>query len=85
MINIEPIEIPTKGTAITLEVRVLTFNLNSDSAIAYYALRDSNSNILLDGNLQIISEVFLNWGTDDSIIEDFVLETLNLERAAIIE
>lgn len=85
MINIEPIEIPTKGTAITLEVRVLTFSLNSDSATAYYALRSENSNILLEGNLEISSEVFLNWGTDDSIIEDFVLQALNLTKATIIE
>lgn len=85
MVNIQAIEIPTKGTAITLEVRVLTFGLNAESAIAYYALKDSNNNTLLEGNLQIISEVFLNWGTDDSVIEDFVLDELNLVRAAIIE
>lgn len=80
MINIEPVVIPTKGTATKLEIRVLTFGLNSTSATTYWSLLTDTNQVVLDGNLVIPSEVFLNWGTDDSIIEDYVIDELNLVK-----
>lgn len=76
--KIQPVEIPTKGTAVSLDVTVLSFKLNSESGSSYYKLSSESGQTLLEGNLNIPSSVFLNWGTDDSIVLDYVLSELKL-------
>lgn len=81
MINIQPIEIPIKGTAVALDVTILPFRLNAESCSSYYKLVSDTNTILLEGNLDIPSSVFLNWGTDDAIVFNYILEALNLTLA----
>lgn len=82
MIKIKAIEIPTKGEAVGIEITVLPFNVPTETSIGtYYSLFDELDNKLLDGNVTVPYEVVSEWGTDDSVIINYVLTTLGLEEA----
>lgn len=78
MIQIQPINLLEKeATQIVINVQLQT---GGETSTAFYTLKDSEGGYLYDNIIQIPSEVHSLWAEDDSVIEDYVLETLNLKR-----
>lgn len=78
MIQIQPIQILDRQ-ATQLEIRV-ELKPNADTSTAYYNIRNSERGLIFNGIIQIPIEIHSTWGEDDSVIEDYVLEQLNLQR-----
>lgn len=86
--KIQAIEVPTKGTGKYLDVLVLNFAPFSTSVSLYWSIKSESSSIveevfsagatLLEGNLTVPAEVVSVWGTDDSVIVNYVMEELSL-------
>jgi len=78
MIQIQPINIIGKQATLShINVQLQT---GGETSTAFYTLKDSEGGYLYDGIIQIPNEIHSLWAEDDSVIEDYVLETLNLKR-----
>lgn len=80
MIAIKPTQIPLRNAEANFISMRSEFNLNTDTSIVQWFLYDSERKPITNGAVEIPSETHLAWGVDDSIVEDYVLEQLNLER-----
>ena len=78
MINILPVTIFSKGTADKLVLKVLDFDMTATTAIFYYALLDSNSNMLIDGNIEMTPQEFDGWGSDNAYCIRWAVNKLGL-------
>jgi hypothetical protein len=77
MIHINSVVIPTKGTAKYLDVKVLSFDISpTDGIILYWSVHDENGLMLLEGNINFPQEQYDSWGTDDSVVSDWVMTEL---------
>ncbi len=79
MVQIEPLEIPTKGEGTQLYVQANSFPANATTATLYWAIANENGATLLDGNLQMTEEQFASWGEDNDYLNLIVAAALNLE------
>jgi len=81
MIQIKPIQLGLqKKEGISIEVKPINIQLFTDSCGSYWQIFDIDGVKVDEGNLDIPSEIYLNWKDDDNIIIDYVLETLKLNR-----
>jgi hypothetical protein len=78
MIQIEPINIPTKGIASQMSVLVLNFATNAKTATTYWQLYDDEGTGLLDGNYTMTEEQFATWGTDNSVVNEYVADAIGV-------
>ena len=84
MINIQPVTIPTKGTADKLVLKVLNFEMDATSAIFYYALVDtitpSNNSfiVLIEGNIEMTPQEFNGWGSDNAYCVNWAANKLGI-------
>lgn len=86
-----PVGYPAKQ-ANTIAIRLLPFQTTDTSCSTYYELiantlitdeegRTTGSfEVLASGNIPITEEQFLNWGSDNTYIENIILTNLSLER-----
>jgi len=81
MIEIEPIQVGLrKNDATQICVRPMNIELFAESCGSYWQLFDKEGLQVDEGNLQIPSEIYLNWADDDNIIIDYVIKELGLTR-----
>jgi len=81
MIKIAPVQIGLpKKEGVSINVKPINIELFAETCGSYWQIFDENNNQLADGNLDISSEIYLNWGEDDNIIIDYVIEKLGLEK-----
>lgn len=81
MIQIEPIQVGLKKKDATqFNVAPMNIQLFAESCGSYWQIFDEENNQLDNGNLDIPSEIYLNWGEDDNIIVDYAIEQLGLTR-----
>lgn len=79
MIKIAPVLIGLpKKEGVSINVKPINIELFAETCGSYWQIFDENNNQLADGNLDIPSEIYLNWGEDDNIIIDYVVEKLGL-------
>jgi hypothetical protein len=78
MIQIEPINIPTKGIASQMSVLVLNFATNATTATTYWQLYDEQGTPLLDGNYTMTNEQFATWGTDNNVVNEYVADAIGV-------
>jgi hypothetical protein len=81
MANIQPTNVfhfPLSWNIDALEVTVNSFPLFPDTVEALWTL--SGEGKTFGGSMVIPHEVVLNWGTDDAVLEDYVISQLNLIR-----
>ena len=79
MIPITPVQIGLpKKEGVSINVKPINIELFAETCGSYWQIFDENNNQLADGNLDIPSEIYLNWGEDDNIIIDYVVEKLGL-------
>lgn len=67
----------------TLKVSVNSFPLFPDTVEALWTL--SGDNQTFSGSMIIPHNIVLQWGTDDTILEDYIISQLNLERSVVEE
>ena len=80
MINITPINVVIKNQIATqLKIRAEFYTSDNTSRVFWELLNEDNLQ-LLNGDMVIPTATHNAWGVDDSVIEDYVLTQLNLER-----
>lgn len=80
MINIKNKQVglpPSNATKLQIRVE---FNLGASESRVFWIVLNADNEHLLTGTLAIPTETHNAWGVDDSVIEDYVLGQLNLER-----
>jgi hypothetical protein len=78
-VEIQPIHYPlNEGTATFLTVLVEAFLTDATTASTYYRLLTDDGKILTDGRYQMTEEQFLTWGTDNSVVNEYVAEYLGV-------
>lgn len=81
MIEIEPIKLGLKKKdGVYINVNPINVVLFADSCDSYWQILDIDNSIVDSGNLNIPSDVYLNWAEDDNIIIDYVVRELGLIR-----
>ena len=75
---IEPVVIPTMGTATQLYVQANSFSASAVNCLLSYYLADANGIMLLNGQLQMTDEQFATWGTDNSVLYTIVADEKGL-------
>ena len=75
---------PLGWTINSLEVSVNSFPLFPDTVEVFWKLA-GDDNKSFEGSMTIPHEIVLQWGTDDAVLEDYVISQLNLTRALVIE
>lgn len=81
MIQIEPIQVGLKKKDATqFNVAPINISLFAESCGSYWQIFDEDGSELDNGNMEIPSDIYLNWGEDDNIIIDYVVRELGLIR-----
>lgn len=79
MINIQEVNIPTKGIANKIRFNVHPFGLSPTNGFRIgYVLTDDNNKYVVGGIINVPQEIYDNWGTDDSYIVNYCLNELKL-------
>lgn len=82
--KIQPISIPTKGSATNFGMRVVGYEVGSTSATFYWYAQTDEGNALIDGNLTMSSPEIDSWGTDDNYVVDWALNQLGFTKDTTI-
>jgi hypothetical protein len=73
------VQLPLDGTADTLEIIVQPFPLFPTSINVFWKV--SGVDTSKEGVISLPSELIAEWGTDDTIVEMYVLQQLDLTKA----
>ena len=65
-------ELNIRITAVATKIRWYMLRYPETNS-CYWALQDSSDKTLAEGNINIPQEVIDTWGTDDSIIENYLV------------
>jgi hypothetical protein len=79
-ININTVNIPTKGDAVAIIIDALGFPLPAEQVVFYYQLLDNNDTKLMDGNLYMDNQDLQSWGSDDEYAINWAIDKLKLTR-----
>jgi hypothetical protein len=78
-VAIEPIVYPlNEGTATRLSVLVLNFETTATTCTTYWQLLTEEGVQLSQGNYTLTEEQFLTWGTDNSVVNEYVAEAIGV-------
>ena len=72
----QSVQIPLSGIVNNLQITVKSFPLFPSSIEVVWQV--SGDTVLKEGTLALPRELISAWGTDDTIIQDYVLEQLGL-------
>ena len=73
------VQLPLDGTADTLEIRVNSFSLFPSQIEIFWKV--SGINISKEGTIVLPQSIIDVWGTDDTVVQNYVLQQLNLTEA----
>jgi hypothetical protein len=78
-VAIQPIVYPlNEGTATRLSVLVLNFTTDATTCTTYWQLLTEEGKTLAQDNYTLTEEQFLTWGTDNSVVNQYVAEYLGV-------
>jgi hypothetical protein len=78
-VAIQPIVYPlNQGTATRLSVLVLDFPTDATTCTTYWQLLTEEGVQLSQGNYTLTEEQFLTWGTDNSVVNQYVAEAIGV-------
>jgi hypothetical protein len=78
-VAIQPIVYPlNEGTATRLSVLVLNFETTAVTCTTYWQLLTEDGKQLSQGNYTLTEEQFLTWGTDNSVVNEYVAEAIGV-------
>lgn len=83
MIPIEPINIPTQGTAVGLNLKCFDLDMTATTATFYYELvsaSDYNTpqKVLTSGNISMTEAEYQSWGADNNYCIQWAANKLNI-------
>jgi hypothetical protein len=78
-VAIQPIVYPlNEGTATRLSVLVLNFPTDATTCTTYWQLLTEDGKQLSQGNYTLTEEQFQTWGTDNSVVNEYVAEAIGV-------
>jgi hypothetical protein len=78
-VAIQPIVYPlNEGTATRLSVLVLNFETTAVTCTTYWQLLTEEGKMLSEDNYTLTEEQFLTWGTDNSVVNEYVAEAIGV-------
>jgi hypothetical protein len=78
-VAIKPIPYPlNEGTATRLSVLVLNFETTATTCTTYWQLLTEEGKVLSYDNYTLTEEQFLTWGTDNSVVNEYVAEAIGV-------
>jgi len=78
-VAIQPIVYPlNEGTATRMSVLVLNFETTATTCTTYWQLLTEDGVQLSQGNYTLTEEQFLTWGTDNSVVNEYVAEAIGV-------
>lgn len=78
-IAIQPVVFPlNQGTATRLTVLVLNFETTATNCTTYWQLLTEEKQQLAQGNYTLTEEEFANWGTDNSVVNQYVADAIGV-------
>ena len=78
-VAIQPIVYPlNEGTATRLTVLVLNFETTATTCTTYWQLLTEDGKQLSQGNYTLTEEQFAEWGTDNSVVNEYVAEAIGV-------
>jgi hypothetical protein len=78
-VAIQPIVYPlNEGTATRMTVLVLNFETTATTCTTYWQLLTEDGKQLSQGNYTLTEEQFLTWGTDNSVVNEYVAEAIGV-------
>ena len=80
-VQIQPIQVLGKTgitTGVTLDVRVIGYNLDNKGCNTVFEVRDEDGHLLYDGNKTVPASVVKDWAADDTVIVRDVAQQLGL-------
>jgi hypothetical protein len=76
---IQPIVYPlNQGTATRMTVLVLNFSTDATTCTTYWQLLTEEGKMLSEDNYTLTEEQFLTWGTDNSVVNEYVAEAIGV-------
>jgi hypothetical protein len=78
-VAIEPVVYPlNEGTATRMTVLVLNFETTATTCTTYYELLTEDGKCLKSDNYTLTPEQFAAWGTDNSVVNEYVAEAIGV-------
>jgi predicted secreted protein len=78
-VAIQPIPYPlNEGTATRLSVLVLNFPTDATTCTTYWQLLTEEGKVLSQDNYTLTEEQFQTWGTDNSVVNQYVAEAIGV-------
>jgi predicted secreted protein len=78
-VAIKPIPYPlNEGTATRLSVLVLNFATDATTCTTYWQLLTEEGKVLSQDNYTLTEEQFQTWGTDNSVVNEYVAEAIGV-------
>jgi hypothetical protein len=78
-IEIQPIIFPlNQGTATRMTVLVLNFDTTATTCTTYWQLLTEEGQQLSQGNYTLTEEQFQQWGTDNSVVNEYVANAIGV-------
>ena len=78
--QINPLEIPLKGTATQIFIRTSTDGIYKPTGMIYWQALSEEGKELASGNIPLTAEEVEAWGDSMEYIEKLVLDRLNLTK-----
>jgi hypothetical protein len=69
-------------TKVATKIRWYMLNY-PESTVSYYELQTESGEMISNGNMTIPQEVIAIWGTDDNVIENYIISQLNINNNEI--
>ena len=80
---VQSVQLPLLGTVDNLEIRVNSFPLFPSSIEVFWKV--SGETASKEGTITLPQDVVDAWGTDDTIVKDYVLQQLGLVEEVTVE
>jgi hypothetical protein len=78
-IEIQPVVFPlNQGTATRMTVLVLNFDTTATTCTTYWQLLTAEDQQLAQGNYTLTEEQFQQWGTDNSVVNEYVANAIGV-------
>lgn len=78
-VAIEPVVFPlNQGTATRMSVLILNFETTATTCTTYWQLLTEEGQQLSQGNYTLTDEQFATWGTDNSVVNQYVADAIGV-------
>lgn len=78
-IAIQPVVFPlNQGTATRMTVLILNFETTATNCTTYWQLLTEEGQQLAQGNYTLTEEEFATWGTDNSVVNQYVANAIGV-------